>query len=270
MLVWVVTGAKRKVGKTHLAKRLCAVLSNSIYAKLGHGHAKDGKSTNYFTNPNDLLMFIEEAAPKYAHAVVEATMRDYGGVKSIRIFIDSPCDPALRRSDADELRELADIRLEIGASSSEWQRELERRPLSAEVVSAVLSVLSEHFRWLEHGDVAVHSKVWLVNQDREHVFGPGIADLLTEIEHLGSLKAAALKTGISYRHAWGSIRCAEKHFNIKLISATPGGAGGGKSVITDDARRVLKRFRLLSERVSDYANSLFARIFTSEDGMLDG
>ena len=46
--MWIICGAGRRVGKTHLARRLCRVLPRSVYAKPGHGPAGAAKSRNYF------------------------------------------------------------------------------------------------------------------------------------------------------------------------------------------------------------------------------
>ena len=34
--VWVICGAERGVGKTHLGSRLCEVLPEAVYVKRGH------------------------------------------------------------------------------------------------------------------------------------------------------------------------------------------------------------------------------------------
>ncbi|MEP0813073.1 MAG: LysR family transcriptional regulator [bacterium] len=270
MLLWMISGAHRKVGKTHLAKRLCAVLPDSAYAKLGHGARAAGKSRNYFTQPEDLLRFIEQCTTALSHVVVETNLTLFPEAACLRIFVGDNGGPGEPRLDAFELFTRADIRVVAGGAADSWRAVLSAKLDDGPIVDAVLAELLAQKRWLERTAVAVHSKVWLVNREMEHVFGPGLADLLTDIEHLGSLKAAAMRNNVSYRHAWGAIRNAEKHFGIALVTASSGGPGGGRSSITVDAKRVLARFRLLSERVADYADREFASLYLAEERDSDG
>ena len=50
-------------------------------------------------------------------------------------------------------------------------------------------------------DLTYGFKLWMVNQDKEAVFGDGIADLLEVIDKRHSLLTATEDLGMSYRYA---------------------------------------------------------------------
>ena len=64
-------------------------------------------------------------------------------------------------------------------------------------------------------------------QDRERVFGPGVAELMKQVQIHHSLRSAALAMEMAYSKAWRIIRNAEKGFGCKLLSSTIGGRNGG-------------------------------------------
>ena len=266
MLVWIICGAKSKVGKSYVAKRLCAVLPESVYAKLGHGERRPGKPENFFTRHEDLLSFLGANGAQLKHAVVEANSGNFAGFKTVRIFIGAAEMDADTRNDAESLKEIADIEIDKDSDAADWEAVVSAAVGNSVLASAILSILSAQKRRLALPAVSVHSKVWLVNREMEHVFGPGLAGLLAEVEHLGSLKAAAERCGISYRHAWGAIRRAESCMGLKLISASPGGKGGGRSHITEDARRVMAIYETLTAHVSQFADAEFGRLHARFEG----
>ena len=63
----------------------------------------------------------------------------------------------------------------------------------------------------------VRLHIWLETGD-ELFFGAGRAQLLMNVQRLGSLKKAAEDMGMSYRAAWGKIRQSEQVLGVKLIA----------------------------------------------------
>ena len=84
------------------------------------------------------------------------------------------------------------------------------------------------------------------------VFGPGPADLLERVGELGSLRAAAISMGMAYTKATRIVREAEEAFGFPLTERTVGGAGGGGSRLTAEARELVERYRSF-ERTSEAA-----------------
>lgn len=80
-------------------------------------------------------------------------------------------------------------------------------------------------------------------------FGADDAALLRAIDDAGSLNAAADALGRSYSRAHKRLGELEAAFGA-LVEAQRGGAGGGGSVLTDEARRLLARFERLRTEFS--------------------
>lgn len=263
MYVWIISGAGRRAGKTYLAKKLCSILPRAVYAKLGSSDKSPGKQKNYFTDAAKLKEFIESCAGIHEHAVVEANSINLGDYGCIRIFLESNIDGGDKRADAEMLKRKADIVVSETEDVALWKKALRKLPIENEIEDAVISLLSAQRLRLNRDEIFAHSKVWLVGSEMMHVFGPGLAELLAEVEHLGSLKAAAGKAGMSYRHAWGAVRIAEKNLGLKLIESASGGRDGGGSRITDGARRMMALYETLLSRVEEFADAEFARLYSS-------
>jgi len=87
-------------------------------------------------------------------------------------------------------------------------------------------------------------KLWMVNQNKEAVFGDGIADLLEAIDKRHSLLTATEELGMSYRYALHRISLAEQRLGQSLVTRVHGGAkGGGSSEVTDFGIELVKRYR---------------------------
>jgi len=258
--VWIVCGAGRRVGKTHLARRLCRVLPRSVYAKHGHGPARAGKSRNYFRAADETAAFVEAARRRYGHVVVEsnALARDRAG--DAVVYVDVPPDRADVRGDADVLRAAANLLVtpcppggdEARAARSRWRRVLRKLSDDAEVRTAVCDVLADQAEFLARCRLGVRTKLWFVTGGGR-AFGLGLADLLAGVDRTGSLRKAAAAAGMSYRYAWNLIRSAERSSGRPLIRAHPGGPGGGGSDMSLDGRKLLDVFRRLDGEVAEFA-----------------
>ena len=136
-LTWVICGARRKVGKTHLALALCRVLPRALYAKLGHGPARPDRPENFFTRPEELEAFVASRAGAHDHVVVEANTWALEGRGDLVIYLEGAEGRTGMRQDRQTLRGLADIRIDPGASPEGWgsvlERHLQDAPLREEV-----------------------------------------------------------------------------------------------------------------------------------------
>ncbi len=81
------------------------------------------------------------------------------------------------------------------------------------------------------------SKMWL-EKDGRKVFGDGPLDILERIEKSGSLRQAAAQINMSYSQAWRLIRMLERNLGFKILLKQAGGAGGGYSSLTPEAKRL--------------------------------
>ena len=110
----------------------------------------------------------------------------------------------------------------------------------------------------------IKSKVWL-EKDGKLVFGSGKSELLKAIDQAGSIKAAAEKMGVSFRHAWGYITAIEKRLGFKLIERMKGGIGGGGSRLTPQGKELVRKFDRLEKFVKRYTNLKFKEMFPDGD-----
>lgn len=100
-------------------------------------------------------------------------------------------------------------------------------------------------------------KVWLSSEDAEGVFGDGKWRLLSAVDRLGSLKAAAEKMGMSYRKAWGDLKKAEEHLGYRLIVKQRGGAEGGRTTLTEEGRKWVSCYRDFRKRIEEVVQEAF-------------
>lgn len=255
--IWVICGAGRGAGKTRLAQALCRVLPRAAYAKLGHGRRRPGGPEPYFRSARSLEAFVSAHAADRDHLVIESNAWAREGRGDVILFLNGPAGRLNRRSDLRLLRRRAHLTLGPGASRRRWRVILRRPVPDPRVRRAVEALLEDQSRFLEAPALQVRSKVWLVSP-RGRVFGSGIAQMLRDIDRLGSLREAAKIAGISYRHAWGLLRVAGRRLGQPLLQGQPGGRRGGRTVLTPEGRRLAEIFERLNSEVEEFANRRFA------------
>lgn len=260
MMTWVICGAGRGVGKTHLARGLCEILPNAASAKCGHGEEKPDGPGNYFTTQDKLSAFIEACRDSCDHVVVESNAMARGGTGDVIIFVDEIPGVTDVRDDVATLRANSHVAVGAGGSVRDWKKALRRRVPDRRLLEAVCDVLAEQKRHLSGASCAVRSKVWFTVGDM-HVFGSGLAGLLENISRSGTLSRAAEDSGMSYRHAWNLLKNAEKHLGKRLILPQAGGVGGGRTSLSDEGRRLLEVFKRLNSEVAAFADSRFAALY---------
>lgn len=161
-LLWVVCGAGRGVGKTHLARSLCRVLPGAVCAKQGTSPRRPEKAENYFRTDQELDAFCERERDRL-HVVVESNALVRRGKGDIIIYLGggaaggrhgkpaaSPGHsfPDGERPDAGWLRARAHIVLgEEGRAAEDWRAALERAGLEAGIVEPVLEALVAQAEW---------------------------------------------------------------------------------------------------------------------------
>jgi len=83
--------------------------------------------------------------------------------------------------------------------------------------------------------------------------GPGKAKLLESIRDTGSISAAAREMGMSYKRAWLLLDSMNQAFTEPVVTAAPGGAGGGGAILAPFGAEVLKRYRDIHDRAAAMA-----------------
>ncbi|MBA4180076.1 MAG: hypothetical protein C0506_05750 [Anaerolinea sp.] len=98
--------------------------------------------------------------------------------------------------------------------------------------------------WLEHGGKLVMSDYRL--------------RLLQLIAETGSLAQAANAMGLSYRRAWGKVKELEANLGMQLVQSEVGGAGGGHTALSPEARELVAAYGRFLERMTAALNQAYA------------
>ncbi|WP_022707871.1 winged helix-turn-helix domain-containing protein [Paracoccus zeaxanthinifaciens] len=106
--------------------------------------------------------------------------------------------------------------------------------------------------------------------DSPLILGPGKAELLSRIDRLGSISAAAREMGMSYKRAWTLVEEMNVAFARPVIDRARGGAGGGGATVTPTGKDVLTHYRaletLLREAGADHLQALNALLHPEPEG----
>lgn len=104
------------------------------------------------------------------------------------------------------------------------------------------------------------AKIVLSEQDY-NFFGPGVRDLLLDIESEGSVKAACEKMGLSYSKAWKMIRTVEKALQTEVVTRVQGGKSGGSAKLTEEGRQLLERYIRFENRCKQAIAEIYNQEF---------
>ena len=97
---------------------------------------------------------------------------------------------------------------------------------------------------------------------REKVFFDNqTAMLLKLVDETQSVRMACQRMQISYSSGWNSIRTLESQLHCSLVERSQGGAGGGRSSLTDQGRVLLERYEAYAAAIRDAAGELYKDYF---------
>jgi len=96
-------------------------------------------------------------------------------------------------------------------------------------------------------NLRLNYKIWLETAGNIGVLGDKKCELLTAIDETGSLNDAMKKLGLTYRKTWDNLRRIEHELGFPLIKPTRGGADGGSTVLTLEAKIIVAAFRKFHE-----------------------
>ena len=105
--------------------------------------------------------------------------------------------------------------------------------------------------------------VW-IEQEGEVVLSLWRVRLLEAVARTGSINAAATEMGVHFRTAWEKIREMETRLARPLVESQTGGAGGGGTTLTPEARELVARFHALTDRLDTLLVERFERCFGPE------
>ncbi len=92
-------------------------------------------------------------------------------------------------------------------------------------------------------------------------FDQRTAMLLRLVGETSSVRTPCQRLQMSYSSGWNVIRALESQLNHPLVTRIQGGAGGGRSVLTEEGITLLKRYDAYTAAVRDYASDQFDSYF---------
>lgn len=92
-------------------------------------------------------------------------------------------------------------------------------------------------------------------------FGPGVAQLLRQVDEHHSLRGAALAMNMAYSKAWTVMRKCEEELGFPLLIYATGGRHGGGATLTEEARSMLAAYDRYCRRLKEIADELFREEF---------
>lgn len=105
----------------------------------------------------------------------------------------------------------------------------------------------------------VSGTLW-IDCEGERFFGPGRVELLEKIAETGSINKAAKLMEMSYKKAWEMVNTLNSQADKPFVITQTGGEKGGGSVITDEARSLIRYHKELRLRFAAFLEQESARL----------
>ncbi|MGF7144340.1 molybdate transport repressor ModE-like protein [Anaerotaenia torta] len=118
----------------------------------------------------------------------------------------------------------------------------------------------------KHNTDIFHPYVRLSLEKESLFFDAKTKLLLTLIHETSSVKSACKAMALSYSKAWHMLNALEEAVQYKVITRQQGGNRGGKTCLTREGGKLLRDFELFEQRVKNFTQEEFARIFLTRDG----
>jgi molybdate transport system regulatory protein len=106
----------------------------------------------------------------------------------------------------------------------------------------------------------IRSKIWIERRGGV-VLSEWRVTLLEAVDAHGSLSRAAAALEIPYRTAWERVKAMEAELGTRLLESESGGADGGGSRLTAEARDLCRRFRRISGGIQEVVSRRFVAEF---------
>ncbi|MGM9541934.1 MAG: NTP transferase domain-containing protein [Candidatus Limivicinus sp.] len=113
-----------------------------------------------------------------------------------------------------------------------------------------------------HNEQLVRPVVNVALAREKPFFDSQVAMLLELVDETQSVRTACARMQMSYSSGWNLIRRLESQLNMSLIERSQGGAGGGKSSLTPEGKRLTEAYRSYLAAVKEAAADLYGQYFT--------
>lgn len=108
------------------------------------------------------------------------------------------------------------------------------------------------------------TRVYVLDDEGQRIFGEGPYRLLLAVEELGSLRAAAQSMGMAYTKALKILRRAEQTLGCPLTCRQAGGKDGGGSRLTPQGKEVLDRYAAFRDQCVQANLRIYETIFGAD------
>jgi molybdate transport system regulatory protein len=115
---------------------------------------------------------------------------------------------------------------------------------------------------LKMDNLRLNYKIWLETTEQIGVLGDKKCELLRAIDETGSMNDAMKKLGLTYRKTWDNLKRIEQVLGFPLIKPTRGGAEGGSTVLTLEARIIIAAFEKFHSQYDSIIQQGFETILT--------
>lgn len=256
----VVTGYNAERLERHLANNGVIFLRNPDYAatqmfdsaKIGLEYLKDKCDRILFT-PVDIPLFTADTVKSLCESTdllaCPVCGKEYGHPISISVSL---LDEILKDSGKDGLQG-ALARCKVPMSCIQVQ---DRGILDDMKDSEQYHTLLDH-----HNETLMRPVVQVTLAKEKTFFDAKLALLLTLIHETGSVRTACQRMQISYSGGWNMIKNLESQMHHPLIERSQGGAGGGKSCLTEEGMWFVRSFHEMEEELQKKADELYERYF---------
>jgi len=110
--------------------------------------------------------------------------------------------------------------------------------------------------------IRLNYKIWLETAGGIGVLGDKKCELLRAIDETGSLNEAMKKLGLTYRKTWDNLKRIESELGFPLIKPMRGGADGGSTVLTLEAKIIIAAFEKFHIEYDSIIQNGFESILT--------
>lgn len=257
----MVTGYNATALEKHLANNGIVFLRNEEYehtqmfesAKIGLGYMQDKCDRVLFT-PVDIPLFTADTVHRLLESGAELACPVCQGETGHPILIASRfIDAILEDSGEGGLRGALD---RCGSV-------MEQIPVSDLGVLHDADTPQDFKALLRyHNEQLVRPVVNVALAREKPFFDSQVAMLLELVDETQSVRTACARMQMSYSSGWNLIRRLESQLSMTLIERSQGGAGGGKSSLTPEGKRLTEAYRSYSAAVKDAAAELYGQYFT--------
>jgi len=107
--------------------------------------------------------------------------------------------------------------------------------------------------------VGISGAIWLQKAGTVYLGNDRIG-LLEKIDERGSITKAARAAGISYKTAWDVVNALNNLSEKPLVRRIAGGRGGGGTLLTEEGKEVIRRYRILQGEHQRFLEGLSEKI----------